>query len=106
LGADEIYQIVRGDDLEVVEEAMSTLPVSSGGCRPSRIAVRCPRGEARRSSRPGIGGLDSFAGSDVLELCERDSFKNERWSHTFARVAELAADVVSPVRRVRPPTPS
>jgi hypothetical protein len=47
LGADEIDQIVRGDDLEVVEEAMSTLPVSSGGCRPSRIAVRCPRGEGK-----------------------------------------------------------
>jgi hypothetical protein len=49
LGADEIDQIVQGDDLEVVEEGMSALPVSSGSCRPSRIAgtMSAARGKAR-----------------------------------------------------------
>jgi hypothetical protein len=47
LGADEIDQIVRGDDLEVVEGGMSALPVSSGGCRPL---------EDRRHDVPGERG--------------------------------------------------
>jgi hypothetical protein len=50
LGTDEIDQIVRRDDLEVVEEGISALPVSSGGCRPledRRHDVRGERGNAK-----------------------------------------------------------
>jgi hypothetical protein len=78
LGADEFDRIVRGGDLGVVEEGMSALPVSSGGCRASRTAVTSP-GERQGEVAGGLGGP---CGRDVFELRERDSCsKSKMWSH-------------------------
>ena len=72
LGADEIDQIVRGDDLEVVEGGMSALPVPSGGCRPledRRHDVPGERGKAKSSSvafNTVEAGLGPLRASDVV----------------------------------------